>query len=76
MKIVLHLIVQQEANNLTSLTIPNSVTSIGMYAFHSNRITQGNFKIDNTLGSVSVGESVLDHNGPDGNITITPTYLR
>jgi hypothetical protein len=47
-----------------------------MYAFHSNRITQGNFKIDNTLGSVSVGESVLDHNGPDGNITITPTYLR
>lgn len=61
---------------LTSVTIPNSVTSIGTWAFYSNRITQGNFKIDNTSGSVSVGESVLDHNGPDGNITITPTYLR
>jgi hypothetical protein len=61
---------------LTSATIPNKVTSIGNYAFYNNKITQGNFKIDNKSGNVSIGSYALQNNGPSSNITITPTYLR
>lgn len=63
-------------NELTSVTIPNSVTRINYGAFRNNYITQGNAKIDNTVGSVIISSAVFDSNGIDGTTTITPTYLR
>ena len=63
-------------NQLTSVTIPNSVTSIGTKAFHQNYITQGNAKIDNTLGAVTIVNDAFAGNGANQTETITPTYLR
>lgn len=63
-------------NQLTSVTIPSSVTGIYGWAFANNRITQGNFQIDNSSGNIYIGTSILSNNGTNGNTTITPTYLK
>ncbi len=63
-------------NQLTSLAIPNSTSFIGNQAFKYNRLIQGNATIDNSSGNVTLGSNVFDNNGVDGQITITPVYLR
>lgn len=65
-----------ESNQLTSVIIPNSVTQIFDKAFGSNYIPQGEAKIDNQFGNVMLGNDVFYNNGPSGNQTITPIYLR
>jgi hypothetical protein len=63
-------------NSLTSVTIPSSVTTIGKYAFDSNRITEGNGKIDNHSSNVNLGTDIFRYNGANGNTTIIPVFLR
>ena len=63
-------------NQLTNVTIPNSVTSIQNQAFGYNKILQGQAKIDNQVGKVSLGTNVFDNNGSNSTEVITPVYLR
>lgn len=63
-------------NSLNAVNIPNSTTNIGAYTFRYNYITQGNARIDNSAGSVTIGSAAFNNNGASKTTTITPTYLR